>query len=237
MTIHLQRDMEFLDKQLLLLSSMVEEATNKSILALVDRRPEIAREVIRDDDDIDQKEVLIEEECLKILALHQPVANDLRFIVAVFKVNNDLERMGDLAVNIAERAVYLSKGDPLSVALDFPQMAEGVRNMVRKSLDALTKVDSHQAGQVLTMDDEIDDANRRMFAILQEHMLHNPTTIKRAVQLLSASRHLERIADLATNIAEDVVYMAEGKLIRHLTENFSDPKNQSSDTKSKAPKN
>jgi len=125
----------------------------------------------------------------------------------------------------------------LSVALDFPQMAEGVRNMVRKSLDALTKVDSHQAGQVLTMDDEIDDANRRMFDILQEHMLHNPTTIKRAVQLLSASRHLERIADLATNIAEDVVYMAEGKLIRHLTENFSDPKNQSSDTKSKAPKN
>ena len=145
--------------------------------------------------------------------------------------------MGDLAVNIAVRAVYLSKGDPLSVALDFPQMAEGVRNMVRKSLDALTKVDSHQAGQVLTMDDEIDDANRRMFDILQEHMLHNPTTIKRAEQLLSASRHLERIADLATNIAEDVVYMAEGKLIRHLTENFSDPKNLSSDTKSKAPKN
>ena len=233
MTIHLRRDIEYLDKQILLLSSMVEEATNKSILALVDRRPEIAQEVIQDDNDIDQKEVLIEEECLKILALHQPVANDLRFIVAVLKVNNDLERMGDLAVNIAERAVYLSNGDPLSVALDFPQMAEDVRNMVRKSLDALTRRDAQEAVQVLTMDDEIDDANSRMFDILQKHMHRDPTTIERAVQLLSASRHLERIADLATNIAQDVVYMVEGKVIRHLTENFSDLRNQSSDTKSK----
>lgn len=218
MSIHLQKDLEHLDKELLILSSMVEDATNKAILALVDRRLDLARQVMREDDRINHREVLIEEECLKMLALHQPVAADLRFIVAVLKVNNDLERMGDLAVNIAERAAYLATQEPLQVSLDFPKMAEGVRDMVRESLDALSNMNPRLARHVLTMDDEIDEANRRMFDILQELMHRDPSTIERAVHLLSASRHLERIADLATNIAQDVVYMSEGRLIRHLTE-------------------
>ena len=218
MSIHLQKDLEHLDKELLILSSMVEDATNKAILALVDRRLDLARQVMREDDRINHREVLIEEECLKMLALHQPVAADLRFIVAVLKVNNDLERMGDLAVNIAERAAYLATQEPLQVSLDFPKMAEGVREMVRESLDALSNMNPRLARHVLTMDDEIDEANRGMFDILQELMHRDPSTIERAVHLLSASRHLERIADLATNIAQDVVYMSEGRLIRHLTE-------------------
>ena len=218
MSIHLQKDLEHLDKELLILSSMVEDATNKAILALVDRRLDLARQVMREDDRINTREVLIEEECLKMLALHQPVAADLRFIVAVLKVNNDLERMGDLAVNIAERAAYLATQEPLQVSLDFPKMAEGVREMVRESLDALTNMNPRLARHVLTMDDEIDEANRGMFDILQDLMHRDPSTIERAVHLLSASRHLERIADLATNIAQDVVYIAEGRMIRHLTE-------------------
>jgi len=218
MSIHLQKDLEHLNKELLILSSMVEDATNKAILALVDRRLELARQVMREDDRINTREVLIEEECLKMLALHQPVAADLRFIVAVLKVNNDLERMGDLAVNIAERAAYLATRDPLQVSLDFPKMAEGVREMVRESLDSLTNMNPRLARHVLTMDDEIDEANRGMFEILQDLMHRDPSTIERAVHMLSASRYLERIADLATNIAQDVVYIAEGRLIRHLTE-------------------
>ena len=218
MSIHLQKDLEHLDKELLILSSMVEDATNRAMLALVDRRLDLARQVMREDDRINHREVLIEEECLKMLALHQPVAADLRFIVAVLKVNNDLERVGDLAVNIAERAAYLATQEPLQVSLDFPKMAEGVRDMVRKSLDALSNMNPRLARHVLSMDDEIDEANRKMFDILQELMHRDPSTIERAVHLLSASRYLERIADLATNIAQDVVYMSEGRLIRHLTE-------------------
>ena len=222
MSIHLQKDLEHLNKELLILSSMVEDATNKAILSLVDRRLELARQVMREDDRINTREVLIEEECLKMLALHQPVAADLRFIVAVLKVNNDLERMGDLAVNIAERAAYLATREPLQVSLDFPKMAEGVREMVRESLDSLTNMNPRLARHVLTMDDEIDEANRGMFDILQDLMHRDPSTIERAVHLLSASRHLERIADLATNIAQDVVYIAEGRMIRHLTEDDID---------------
>lgn len=212
---HLLRDLEQLKRQLLEIGSMVEDATNKAILALVDRRPELADEVIRDDGSIDQKEVQIEEECLKILALHQPVAADLRFIIVVLKVNNDLERMGDMSVNIAERASYLSTHDPLKVSLDFARMAESVRIMVRESLDALISRNTRLARGVLGKDDEIDAINREMYAVLQALMRSDPATIERAVHLLSASRHLERIADLSTNIAEDVVFMVEAELIRH----------------------
>src|SRR3990170_6845539 len=139
---HLQRDLEHLKKEILTMGSMVEEATNRAILALVDRRPELAEAVINGDDRIDYKENEIEEYCLKTLALHQPVAADLRFIIVVLKVNNDLERMGDLAVNIAERAAYLSTHEQLNVSLDFLRMVEGVRTMVRKSLDALIGMDT-----------------------------------------------------------------------------------------------
>ena len=217
MSKHLQRDLDYLKKELMGIASMVEDATNKALLAVVDRRNELAEEVLKEDEAIDEREVQIEENCLKVLALHQPVAADLRFIITVLKVNNDLERMGDLAVNIAERAVYLAAHPQLEVALDFTQMAEDVRTMVRASLDSLTHKDTKLAREVLEMDDKVDAANRNMFVLMEELMHKDPDTVKRAGCLLSVSRHLERIADLATNIAEDVVYMVEGELIRHRT--------------------
>lgn len=212
---HLLRDLDNLKKELLISGSMVEDAVNHSIEALANRRVKLAKEVIEGDCQINKRENQIEEECLKLLALHQPVASDLRYIITVLKVNNDLERIGDLSVNIAERALYLSNNKPLQVALNFPRMAEGARVMVQKSLDALIEMDTKLARTVLTMDDEIDDLNREMFAKLQKLMRKYPETIDRAVQALSVSRYLERIADLSTNIAEDVVFMVEGELIRH----------------------
>jgi phosphate transport system protein len=215
MSKHLERDLERLKKEILEVSSLVEEAIDTAIKALMDRRPEIARNVVDGDSVIDAKEVEVEEHCLKILALHQPVAVDLRFIVAVMKVNNDLERMGDLAANIAERAVYLSTHDAIRLPSGLSKMAETVRTMVRGSLDALVGMDTTLARDVLARDDEVDAANREMFDTLQQLMHDDPATIERAVQALSSSRNLERIADHATNIAEDVIFMIEGEVIRH----------------------
>jgi phosphate transport system protein len=220
MTKHLRQELDNLKKEIFGIASMVENAINKALLAVVDRRQELADEVIREDDDIDGREVQIEEECLKVLALHQPVAVDLRFIVTVLKVNNDLERMGDLAVNIAERAAFLSAQPQLEATVDLPAMADRVRAMVRDSLDALTNMDTRLAWKVIAMDDEIDDTNRKMFNVFQELMCADRANIERSVQLLSVSRHLERIADLATNISEDVIYMVEGELVRHRTEDL-----------------
>ena len=222
MSKHLKRDLDFLKKEIMSIASMVEEALDKAVLALIDRRPELAEEVIREDDRIDQREARFEEDCLKTLALHQPVAADLRMVVAFIKVNNDLERIGDLAVNIAERAAYLSKCDALQISLNFSEMADKVREMLRRSLDALASADAELSRAVLAMDDEVDDANREMFVSLQRLMHEDPTTIERAVHFLFVSRHLERIGDLATNIAQDVVYMVEGELIRHRAENYSE---------------
>jgi phosphate transport system protein len=212
---HLQRDLDRIKKELLTTGLMVEKALNNSIQSLIERNSELAREVILGDRLIDQKENQIEEECLKVLALHHPVANDLRFVVAVLKVNNDLERMGDLAANIAERSIYLASHEPLQAVLNFHHMADGVKTMVSKSLDALIKMDTKLAQIVLTLDDGIDDLNREMYSNLQDIMRQSPEFIDRAVQTLSVSRYLERIADLSTNIAEDVVFMVDGELIRH----------------------
>ncbi|RMG10799.1 MAG: phosphate transport system regulatory protein PhoU [Planctomycetota bacterium] len=220
MTRHLNRDLEHLERQILELGAFVEEALNKATLALIDRRPELAQEVIDGDQAIDEKEVEVEEECLKILALHQPLATDLRFIVAALKVNNDLERMGDLACNVAERALYLSTHEPLGVPLDFDRMVAATRSMVSDSLRALVNQDASLARNVCERDDEVDAINKQMFVVLQEKMIEDPAAIKRAVHTLSASRHLERIADLATNIAEDVVFMVSGDVIRHRYEDY-----------------
>jgi len=217
---HLQRELENLKKELLLIASMVENATRKALTSLVERRRELAEEVIDEDYLINEKEVEIEEECLKILALYQPVAIDLRFVITALKVNNDLERVGDLAVNIAERAVFLSSREMLALTLDFPGMADKAQSMLAASLDALTHNDAKLARQVITMDDAVDLANHNMIKALRQQMQQNPTTIKRATHLISASSQLERIADLATNIAEDVIYMVEGEVVRHQTEDF-----------------
>lgn len=212
---HLSRDLARLEQEILAVGGMVEEQLRKATAALIERRTELSDLVVAGDARIDAKEVEVEEECLKVLALHQPVAGDLRFLVAVLKVNNDLERMGDLAVNVAERARELAEGPPLPPVIDLPRMVGAVRGMVAGCLDALVRRDPAAARAVCERDDEVDALYERNFASLQELMERDPGAVRRAIHALSASRHLERIADLATNIAEDVVFMVEGDVIRH----------------------
>lgn len=214
---HLHRDLDRLKRQVLSMGAMVETAGDAAITALLERRAGLAEEVIAGDARIDEREVELEEECLKVLALHQPVAGDLRFIITVLKVNNDLERMGDLAVNIAERAASLAGLRQLHVPLDLHDIAEKVRLMVRHALDALIAQDVKLARSVIAADDAVDEAHRQMFQDLLEVMKAHPERIERATHFISASRNLERIADLATNIAEDVVFLVEGEVIRHRT--------------------
>lgn len=215
MAIHLQRDLDALKKEILTMGSMVEEAIVRSIAAFLQRREDMAESVRSGDAQIDRKENEIEDHVLKILALHQPVAADLRFVVMCSKVNHDLERMGDLAKNVAERTVGLLREEPLSVALRFADMSERVRVMVRESMDALVEGDAQLARQVIAGDDAVDDLHREMFSVLEDCMRDDPGNVSRAVRLLSLSRYLERIADHATNIAEDIIFMVEGEIVRH----------------------
>ena len=215
MSKHLQREAESLKKRILHLGTVVEESLQKAVKALQRRDDGPARDVIETDPAIDEMEVGIEEECLKVLALHQPVAIDLRFIVTVLKINSDLERVGDLSVNIAERAVFLASHDPVDIPFDFPGMARKARCMLKKSLDALVNLDVDLAREVRADDDEVDAMNREMYRQVKRGIRENPHRLESLIHLLSASRHLERIADHATNIAEDVIYMVDGKIIRH----------------------
>lgn len=216
MSFHLQRELDQLKKELLQLGGRVENATNNAILALTDRRGDLTENIFSEEVLINENEVIIEENCLKILALHQPVAVDLRFIVVVLKVNNDLERMGDLAVNIAKRAVLLSSKDPIPFPTEFTEtLPVIIRAMVHNSLDALIKLDVEMAREVIAMDDTVDNINRQMYASVQSLIENDSTTIERGISLLSTSRYLERIADLAANIAEEVVFMVEGVVVRH----------------------
>jgi phosphate transport system protein len=212
---HLQRDLDRLKRQILTMGSLVETAANKSITAFLDRETDLAAEVLAGDNRIDETEVEVEEDCLKILALHQPFAGDLRFIITVLKVNNDLERMGDLAVNIAERAEALAHQPRLEIPIDLDDMADRVRRMVREALDSLVGQDVKLARKVLKDDQDVDAIHRKMYDVLQSVMTSDPAKIDRAIQTLSVSRNLERIADLATNIVEDVVFLVEGEVIRH----------------------
>jgi phosphate transport system protein len=215
MAVHFLRDLSVVKRDLLAIGGLVEAAVAKATSALLERREDLAQAVLDGDDEIDQREVALEEECLKVLALHSPVAADLRFVVAVMKVNNDLERMGDHAVSIAERARDLSRLDRLTTSLDFAGAAQRVRTMVRESLDALVQLDTALAERVGQEDAAVDAFNRTMFDTLEAVMQKDPATVHRAVHLLSASRHLERIADLATNIAEDVIFMVRAEVVRH----------------------
>ena len=217
---HLLREIENLKRELLALGAMVELSVREATLAIEKRDGALARDVIDKDIKIDQKEVEVEEDCLKVLALHQPVAIDLRFIIAVLKINNDLERIGDLAVNIAERAVFLATQPKADISFDFTGMALKAQTMLKKSLDALVNLNADLARDCLASDDEIDYMNRQMYIIVQEAICAHPEQAESLIHLLSSSRHLERIADHATNIAEDVIYMIEGEIIRHKTEEY-----------------
>lgn len=218
MSQHLQVEIENLKKKILSLSGVAEESVRNAVKAVETRDLRLATRVIDGDIGIDHMEVSVEEECLKLLALHQPVAIDLRFIICVIKMNNDLERIGDLAVNIAERAAFLATHDPVAVPFDFPGMSEKTQEMLRHSLDALVNLDAALARKVCAADDEIDLINREMYARVRDGILAHPEHIENYIHMLAVSRHLERIADHATNIAEDVIYMIEGEIVRHRTE-------------------
>ena len=220
MSKHLEREIENLKKRILGLSATVEDNVYQAVQSLAERNSTLADEVIKSDLNIDQTEVAIEEECLKVLALHQPVAIDLRFIIAILKINSDLERMGDLAVNIAERAQFLATREKPNIPLDLPLMAEKTKAMMKKSLDSLMKQDAKLAYEVLAADDGIDAMNREMYARIQDAIRRKPEHLESLIHLLSCSRHLERIADHATNIAEDVIYMIDGVIVRHRAEDY-----------------
>lgn len=215
MSKHLKNDLGRLEKRLLMLGATVEEAVRRSITATLERRADLSARVISGDPAIDREEVEIEEECLKVLALHQPVAIDLRFVAACLKINSDLERIGDLAVNVAQRAAAMERAIPFPVPASLKPMMESTVQMVRQSLDAFVKTDPALARVVMEQDNEVDDYNRANFEELVGRMKQDPRVVEDALLLLSASKSLERIADHATNIAEDVVYMVEGEIVRH----------------------
>lgn len=215
MSKHLQRDLEAMQRDLLALASSVEEALHKAIQSLQGRQLKLAAEVIDGDNLIDEEENHIEEECLKLLALHQPVAVDLRRIAAGLKINAELERMADLAEDIAERAMHLAKLPPLPMPPKLQRMTDLTTSMVRQSLDAFVNLDPRLARMVCRLDDEVDLLNHDIIEDIIALMRKSPELVEPGLSLFSATRHLERIADHATNIAEDVVYLVEGEIIRH----------------------
>lgn len=215
MALHLQNEINKLKKDILKLGAVVEDSVYQAVESIEKRDLKLAEDVIQRDSEIDQMEVDLEEECLKILALHQPVANDLRFVVAVLKINNDLERIGDLAGNIAERARLLASKDKIQIAFDFVAMAAKVQKMLKQSLDSFVNADVVLARQVCASDDDVDQINRTMYAQVQQLIPNNLDKLEQLIQHIAVSRNLERIADHATNIAEDVIYMIEGQIVRH----------------------
>lgn len=215
MTKHFQRELEKIKKKILSLGAMVEERVRMAIQAIEEFDGEIAKKIILSDHEIDEMEVEVEEECLKVMALHQPVAVDLRFLVAVIKINNDLERIGDQAVNIAQRVNTITKKERSDFVFDYSLMAEKAEAMLRMSLDALVNLDDDLAFKVLLLDDEVDAINKEAYNLIKRAISENPDNVSYLINLLLISRHLERLADHATNIAEEVIYMIEGEIVRH----------------------
>lgn len=215
MPVRLQKELQKLKMRILSLGTMVEERVRMAIKAVETRDEKLAKRIIEMDREIDENEVEVEEECLKILALHQPVAVDLRFITAVIKINNDLERIGDQAVNISQRVVSIARRPPVTVPFDYKLMAEKTEAMLRESLDALVNLDADLAHKVCLKDDEVDDINREIYDKVKEAIRSYPDRVGYMINLLLVSRHLERIADLTTNIAEEVIYLIEGEISRH----------------------
>jgi len=215
MAASLPRLLHELKQRLLFLSSTVEEAVAKVVSALTTRDTKLAREVIAADVDIDNLEIAVETECLKLLALQQPVAGDLRFVVATLKINNDLERMGDLAKKIGKNVVYLCSVPPTSVQVDFREIAEISRGMVKRSMDAFVNGDVELARQVLVDDDLVDSQKDMLYQELRRGIRQNPEELEPLLKLYSVTRNLERLGDMATHIAEEVIYMVEGDIVRH----------------------
>lgn len=215
MSVHLIRDLDALHRDLLSMSAMVEELIHKAVGGLADPSEEFARELAGQDDEIDRWDVRIEESCLKILALHQPVAGDLRRIATVLKITGELERVADLGVHIAERACGLASLPEIAVLDKLKEMARISLDMLHRSIDAYVALNSDAARKVCAEDDSVDELNREIIQELVQSMQCFPELVEASMHLFSASRHVERVADHATNIAEDVVYLVEGEIIRH----------------------
>jgi len=215
MEVHLHREIDELKKKIRAMSSDVQEAIEEAVQALNQRDVQRAEKVIQRDAAIDQLELEIEEDCLKILALYNPVAHDLRFVVAVLKINNDLERMADQAVNIAERAISLAAIDRIIIPKDLAELADVIQGMLKNVLQALMQMDTKLAREVIQTDDQADAIHRQMYQLVKQNMREHPDQIECQINIISISRNLERIADQITNIAEDIVYLVEGNLVRH----------------------
>ena len=213
---HFQRELDKIKKMILSLGALVEQRVNRIKTAIEDRDVNLAKEIRHLDHEIDEMEVEIEEECLKIIALHQPVAADLRFLIAVIKINNDLERIGDQVVNIAQRVVRVAKRTAAPHVFDYSVMADKAESMLHMSLDSLVNQDLDLAIKVLHLDDEVDKLKNDAYDRIKQAMSDGVTEdIGYMINLLLISRHIERLADHATNIAEEVVYMIEGEIVRH----------------------
>jgi phosphate transport system protein len=218
MTKHFHNELEKLKKKILYLAARVEKNLQMAVKSFIDKDLTMADEVVNTDPDIDSLEVEVEEDCLKILALHQPVAADLRYIIAILKINNDLERIADYAVNIANRSKTITYNSGPLIPFDLQSMVEIAIKMVRDCVDSLVQNDAELARQVCIDDDEMDKRNRDVIKIAQDAIRANPDYTEYYVCLISVSKNLERIADHSTNIAEDVIYMIEGEIVRHRTE-------------------
>jgi phosphate transport system protein len=216
MTKHFRKELENIKKRILALGALVEDRVRLAAQAVDQIDAEIAQRIIKADYEVDEMEVEIEEECLKVLALHQPVAVDLRFIIAVIKINNDLERIGDQAVNIAQRVEVIAKRPKPPFIFDYAEMGQKAQRMLKMSLDALVNLDVDIAYKVITMDDEVDQIKKDAYDKIKQAIQDLPERVGYYINLLLISRHLERLADHATNIAEEVIYLVEGEIYRHV---------------------
>jgi phosphate transport system protein len=212
---HLQRELDLLRDQLVGQFGVVEQMIQMAVRSLVQRDAEVADRVIQGDEDVDRRDIRIEEECLKLLALHQPVAFDMRWLITVIKVNGELERMADLACNIAERSKALDLFPLFTVPDQMTEMVASVSKMVRTAIDSFVDGDQNKAREVVGSDDVVDELNRKVIDELHTMMKADCEQVVPAVHCFSASRHLERIGDLAENIAEEVIYLIEGDIVRH----------------------
>jgi len=212
------KELDLLQRKLLDMASLVVSAIHGSVSALVERDEELPQQVIRNEARVNQMEIDIDEQATRLLALYQPMARDLRFLTAAIKINTDLERMGDLAINVVERALSLISRPPVNPPVDIPHLAELVESMVHQSLEAFVTRDDGLARTVLVSDDAVDDMKNSIYKELIEFMQADPLTIRTGVDLMFIAHNLERIADHATNIAEDVLYLVKGIDVRHHAE-------------------
>ena len=212
---HFHEELEALKQTLLAMGGLVEDQIRRVMMALLERDDAVAREVIERDRQVNAYDVEVDETCVNLLALHQPAAGDLRFITTAMKIVTDLERIGDQAVNIAQRALELNQEPQLKPYIDLPRMAERAQAMVKESLDAFVTRDTELARRVCAADAVVDGLKEQIFRELLTFMMEDARTIPRAIRLILISRFIERVADHATNIAEMVIYMVEGKMVRH----------------------